>query len=399
MRDIGDEWMSQQQLHQLIIKQLLLDWQQLNSRLFLHQMNIPQFQLLDSDRDLGKWSPSTRVLSIQMKVATQASWLDVLEVLKHEMAHQFVSEILNIKDEDPHGPMFQKVCQERGIDGRSYGRISLTYVESIEDKEVFNLQNEVHTTENKANETLDNHKILDKVRKLLSLAQSDNLNEAEQAAMRAQTLIVKHQLERYQQSHLDTPIEYRQLGMIKSKHFIYEYAITQILIDYFFVDVIWIPNCLDQTTQKIGSVAEMIGSFENLEIAEYVYHFLLENTEKLWLKHQKANQLKGLKEKLSFKYGVIKGFENQLKSQKQVHINEMGLIYLKDPQIQAYLEKRHKYLSSHKNSWNPTQTFLAGKAEGEQLRLQKGIQSQNSTLNPQSNSNNHQPLKQLNHSK
>jgi hypothetical protein len=276
----------------------------------------------------------------------------------------------------------------------------LTYVESIEAKEVFNPQNEADTHEEQAKpkDTLENHKILDKVRKLLSLAQSDNLNEAEQAAMRAQTLIVKHQLERYQQSVQDTPIEYRQLGVIKSKHFIYEYAITQILIDYFFVDVIWIPNCLDQKTQKIGSVAEMIGSFENLEIAEYVYHFLLENTEKLWIKHQKLNQLKGLKEKLSFKYGVIKGFENQLKSQKQVHINEMGLIYLKDPQIQAYLEKRHKYLSSHKNSWNPTQTFLAGKAEGEQLRLQKGIQSQNSTLNPQSPSH-HQPVKQLNHSK
>ena len=45
----------------------------------------------------------------------------LVEVLKHEMAHQFVDEVLGVHDEPDHGPVFRQVCDERGIDARAAG--------------------------------------------------------------------------------------------------------------------------------------------------------------------------------------------------------------------------------------------------------------------------------------
>ena len=48
-------------------------------------------------------------------------WGAVVEVLKHEMAHQYVQEHLGVVDESAHGPAFRAVCEKLGIDGRAHG--------------------------------------------------------------------------------------------------------------------------------------------------------------------------------------------------------------------------------------------------------------------------------------
>ena len=40
----------------------------------------------------------------------------MVEVLKHEMAHQYAHEILGARDESAHGEAFRTVCQRLGID-------------------------------------------------------------------------------------------------------------------------------------------------------------------------------------------------------------------------------------------------------------------------------------------
>jgi len=43
------------------------------------------------------------------------------ETLKHEMAHQYVSEFLDVIEKTSHGPVFRAVCSERGICGAASG--------------------------------------------------------------------------------------------------------------------------------------------------------------------------------------------------------------------------------------------------------------------------------------
>ena len=56
-----------------------------------------------------------------MRLVTEHPWTVVLEVLRHEMAHQYVDEVLGVHDETAHGPTFQAVCEARAIDGRAAG--------------------------------------------------------------------------------------------------------------------------------------------------------------------------------------------------------------------------------------------------------------------------------------
>jgi hypothetical protein len=50
--------------------------------------------LSDSERRLGEWNRAQRTISISRRLVVQQPWGVVREVLKHEMAHQYVFEIL-----------------------------------------------------------------------------------------------------------------------------------------------------------------------------------------------------------------------------------------------------------------------------------------------------------------
>ena len=56
-------------------------------------------------------------LRLATRLVHDEPWQVVIEVLRHEMAHQYVDEVLRIHDESAHGPAFRKVCAERSIDG------------------------------------------------------------------------------------------------------------------------------------------------------------------------------------------------------------------------------------------------------------------------------------------
>src|SRR4051812_43490555 len=94
------------------------DWQ--NNR-FKDRLTAPVIVLADSEQRLGRWISQTRTLELSRTLVLERPWPEVIAVLEHEMAHQFVDEVLQIRDEPPHGPTFQRVCAERGIDARAAG--------------------------------------------------------------------------------------------------------------------------------------------------------------------------------------------------------------------------------------------------------------------------------------
>src|SRR3954453_8385307 len=135
-------------------------WEDLNGALFRFQMVRPAIELVDSGSRLGRWHGGLRAIELARSLLVEHGWGALIEVLKHEMAHQYVDEVLGQPDDAMHGTEFRRVCEERGIDPSAAGVPASDAVKPV-----------------------DQH-LLERIAKLLALAESPNEHEA-QAAMSA----------------------------------------------------------------------------------------------------------------------------------------------------------------------------------------------------------------------
>src|SRR5204862_3124484 len=88
---------------------------------FGRKLRRPQMELSDSATRLGAWFKQGRRLQVARRLLVVHGWGTLIEVLKHEMAHQYVDEVLGLDSEGAHGPSFRRVCEERGVDSRAHG--------------------------------------------------------------------------------------------------------------------------------------------------------------------------------------------------------------------------------------------------------------------------------------
>ena len=109
------------ELERALLHALMLQWREYNYTFFHDRMTPPTVALFDGDRLLGRWVSALRRLELSRPFVLAHRWTAVLEVLKHEMAHQFVDEILGVCEQTAHGAAFQRVCAERGIDPSAAG--------------------------------------------------------------------------------------------------------------------------------------------------------------------------------------------------------------------------------------------------------------------------------------
>ena len=277
-------------------------------------------------------------------MAFHEPWGVVVEVLKHEMAHQYVDEVLKATDEAPHGPAFRRVCEDRGIDKRTSGL--------PEDGEA--------------------NRILGRVTKLLALAGSANQHEAEAAMAKAQAMMLQHNLS----LNPDRRYDFRQIGVPKPR--IYEHArwLAAILSEHFFVEAIWVPAYNAASGQR-GTVLEICGTDENLAIAEYVHGFLQETGERLWRDHRKTQGIRGHSGRRRFLTGVMRGFLDRLEGAKQNHV-EKGLVWVGDADLERYLRKRHPRTTlRRRRGGQRDEHFQAGRAAGERIVLHKPVANRN----------------------
>src|SRR5678809_1294009 len=108
-------------LERALVRELLQHWRRLNATYFKDALRAPTLELSESETFLGRWTRATRSLELSRPFVLRASWGVVVEVLKHEMAHQYVNEALGITDETAHGPEFRETCERLGVDGRASG--------------------------------------------------------------------------------------------------------------------------------------------------------------------------------------------------------------------------------------------------------------------------------------
>jgi hypothetical protein len=296
--------------------------------------------LTDSDARLGAWHKRTRTLEISRTLVLEKSWGAVVEVLKHEMAHQYAHEVLGATDETAHGPAFRSVCERLGIDASSSG---VPHAEG------------------------ESRAVSRRVARLLALAESPNIYEAEAAMAAAHRLMLKYNIEHA----ASASYSFRELGKPTGRTTEAERILAMILGKHFFVEVIWVP-VYRPLEGKRGSILEISGSAENLAMAEYVYDFLMHTAERLWEQHQEQTQT-GRRERKAYFSGVMSGFLEKLDAQAKTH-RQKGLVWLRDADLESYYRKRHPHVRHVRYAGERrTHAYADGKDAGRKIILHKPV--------------------------
>jgi hypothetical protein len=302
----------------MVVREIRTMWTRYNQLFFQEAMRTPMFEVVNATSFYGRWLGMERTIQLSEALVFHHPWGAVEEVLKHEMAHQFVSETMGILDESAHGPVFRKVCSEMGIDPAASG---------------------LPVVSGDANDH-DTRRVIERVARLLALAESQNEHEAQAAMNAAQKLMLKHNLHQAKvSSGQEQQYSFVRLGVPTGRVLESQRILSSIIINYFFVDGIWV-SAFDVEKKRRGSVLEIMGTPTNLEFASYVFSFLNHAAEQLWKEFKKSHGIKSNRDRRSFLSGVMEGFGQKLKMQEGVCKQE-GLVWMGDPLLESYFRKRH----------------------------------------------------------
>jgi hypothetical protein len=294
---------------------------------------------------LGRFTADPRRIELSSTLVIEQTWGAVIEVLKHEMAHQFVHEVLQHHDEASHGPSFRRTCERLGIDPRASGLPSAVP---------------------------ERAPILVRIRKLLALAGSPNQHEAETAMRMAHRLMLRHNL---QPSHAEShahAYSFRHLGRAVGRTTEAESLLAGLLGEFFFVQPIWV-SVFRVTDQKRVNILEVTGRPENLVMAEYVHGYLLHAAESLWRAHKAKHGIERNAERRAFLAGVMRGFADKLRSER-TSAATAGLVWVSDPLADGYFKRRHpRVRTSSYASSEHSSAATHGREAGRELVLRRPI--------------------------
>jgi hypothetical protein len=326
---------------------------ELNGCFFRWELRAPAFELSDTRSHLGRWVSSVRVIELSRALLLEHGWGVLTEVLKHEMAHQYVDEVLGVRDEASHGPRFQEVCRARGFDAKAHG-----------------LPEAGTTSDARA-------RVLDRIAKLLMLAQSQNEHEAQAAMSAAQRLMLKYNIDSVSEPG-ERQYTYRHLGVPTGRVSEAERILAALLGEYFFVEVIWVPVYRPLEGRR-GSVLEVCGSLENVELAAYVHAFLMHTADHLWRAHKRLRSLRGDTGRRSFVAGVMSGFRDKLEKERHTQKQE-GLVYAGDPTLERYFRTRYPRIRhTHYRTQSSTAAYGEGRSAGQKIVLHRGLRTESAS--------------------
>lgn len=313
---------------------------------------------------MGCWQSSTRSLRISEHLIRSYPWSTTLQVLKHEMAHQYCEEV-SCDNDSAHGESFQRACILLGVLPVYRGAQVISEA----------LLRDIAEGEGGRGKSC---KILSKIEKLLALGESSNSHEAEVALQKASLLIDKYQVDQLTVGdHENYTVTVVETG--RKQVATYRRYICNILQEFFYVRVVlaeaYVP--LTNGTQK---TIELLGTAENVAIAEYCFHFLENQLEILWKQFHLATGKKGRTQKNSYYLGVVLGFYQKLKIQSAaataVTSQQKELLVVEDTRLGLFVQNQFPRLqkSSARSSRVDRDSYQQGMTEGQRLSLKGGVE-------------------------
>jgi hypothetical protein len=334
---------------------------QAEHRAIRQRYNLPMpnvFILLgDARSQWGSWHPGNRVLTISRHLIRRYPWPIVVEILKHEMAHQYVTDVM--RRVERHGPAFQEACRRLRVApwaASASGELPQTPPDG--------------TVPAEAPDT-EEYRLLRRAEKLLALAESANEHEAALAMQRVRELYARHNLE-----HIRRQAEREYVSCVisfkRKRAELADSLIGGILMEHFFVTAVFVRTYDAETLAEYKGL-DVMGRRENVELAEYVYHFLRHRAESLWQRHRKTTGA-AARARADFMRGLFQGFSEKLRA-PVLSPEETALVRAKDPGLEAFKRDHYPHLraSSHGGGGHDAHAFHSGHAQGRSLTIHKGV--------------------------
>lgn len=276
-----------------------------------------------------------------------ASKKRVQDVIRHELAH-YITFIQYGKTATPHSYEFKDICQRMG-----WG------------KEVYEANQNIEII--KENFLSEKSCIFRKVQKLLALASSKNVHEAELAMMKSREILLKHNIESSFIQAIDEEKIFLKRIMKQKRLNARMKAIGRIL-QTFFVNVVYVRS-------KEYIHLEILGSAAHIEIAEYVAGVLEHELDVLWNQARKQSQLKGALAKNSFFFGLAKGYCDKVEALKNEYSEKVAhsLIVLEQKLIHAKEMIYPRLCATKSNRSYSLQASLLGEHMGKQLTIHSSL--------------------------
>ncbi len=328
----------------------------------------PSIVLGHTESHWGSFDALDFEITIAQGLIEECPWWVVVEVLKHEIAHLFVHTAFP-DEQKPHGLRFKDVCESLNVAdwacGATIGK-TLDEMRTLFDWRTAGLDQRTE-------------KYRGRLAKLLALANSENENEALVAMRRARELQDRHRLEDLQ---LGRPTRFVNLEINsgKQRHAPYEGRVTSILINHYHVEAVYLSR---YNAEKLCNEAtiDIMGSREDVLLAEYVHGFLHQSAESLWQAHRKQTKAKGLRARNSFIRGILVGFHNKLDDQSvatlktpQLDTLQSALVATEGREREAFKNRRYPRLTQRSSSARVDRSaFTHGKSCGGRLSIRKPI--------------------------
>lgn len=331
------------------------------------RLSRPLIRITDHASIWGAWDAKLRCISIARRLIELHSWDIVVEILKHEMAHQWVSD--HYGDVGlPHGERFITACRRLGVAdwaARATGELPET-IEHWKDRAL----------------APEEEKLLKRAEKLLALATSANEHEALLAMQRVRELYARYNIERLRAGLRDGMV-YLVVTRRQKRTSQAESMIFSLLTQFFFVKVV-MGSRYDAKDCCEYRIAELMGTRQNVLMAEYVYHFLWNQSQLLWGSYRRQTKSGG-SGRASFVLGVLVGFRDKLAKQDSPAVtvspdlspsDARALVVQGDAELEAWVAQRYPRLSSRRfsTSYADNGSFAAGHSEGRRLTLNRPIE-------------------------
>ena len=345
------------------------------SRQYGADLTTPTINISSGESNLGWWNSKTKTISISSHLIKTEVWDLVLEVLKHEMAHQYVFEFYD--DADIHGKYFKLACKKLGVHP-AFIAGGKDYPEKLQNF--------------KGKLPADAKKMLRKVEKLMALGQSANQAEAQSASRKANYLLNKYNLQRINSGDDNPDIKYLTICHKKKRIESIQRALLSILKNYYYV------NCLTSYTyhaqdDTVYKSIVLVGKEEALKVAEYAYHFLIDAGQNLWQNFKKQkNGKRG--DKLSFDMGFIAGIEHNHKmmfEHSEIKINKDTFLPVKT--VRSLMEQNQRENQTEVSRLFPrlrtvrygrhqasSDAFKEGFKNGKNTHINKGMTSRGTKI-------------------
>lgn len=223
-----------------------------------------------------------------------------------------------------------------------------------------------------------NHKIVEKLQKLLALAQNNNQPaEMEAAMLKARQLAMEHDIDL---ASISSSAEKKSLNIVMKRFCVGKRFgvandyVCWILKDHFSVAVIYTGS------RANGKWISLIGTEMDTEMAHFVYNFLMERFMDCWRGyHETRNCAVGFR--TSYLRGLHAGLHEKLGAQKNQltpeHQNVYGLVLRnKETAIQEGLAKYFPELKAvkKKDVTVDADAYFTGKADGKNISISRPLE-------------------------